>query len=325
MIWWFDLDILLFDFIFDFILCITYLFIFVINFFVRLFFSFVFVVLFLNQFCFLAMSLLYVRYILYFVLILYSFVCFFFASGIAFVLLGIEFFAFTVNLLYLDFLTFSSDLNLHQGPAPVPIFCNFLFCLYYFLIVLIWTFLFFVIRCLFVLNYDVFCMVSDKSMSILALNLIHLDFLYFCILFLGFIFCFVSGLFSFLWILNLNFLVLYFMINIFFGFLFVNSCKWALLINSTFMLLLMYCRVLYASHLSILYLFRFIWFDAFFVFIFVFVLLVICFFGFFVKDFLFLSIYFDFINHVFILETQSYLIFTTNRLNSTILSLITVY
>lgn len=57
---------------------------------------------------------------------------------------------------------------------------------------------------------------------------------------------------------------------------------------------------------SVLIFFKFMYFDVFFVFIFLLILFIICFFGFFLKDFLFLNLYFDMLSHCTVYEQPTF-------------------
>jgi len=328
ILWWFDIDFILYDFVFDYIVCITLIFAFVIGFFLRIFYSFIFVILFM---CFWAQyqsTLLYTGFNMIFISIFYNFVCFFFAFGISYILNYIEFFTFTSLFIFTDFVSFSQNTTLFTGStAPFSVFfCSYLFCLFYFVVYFIFCFVFFVIRCLFSISFDIATTNFDLQCSILSIDIKYFDFLCFLLVYLGYLFANQQGFFSFIFILSFTFLIIFFILSIFFAFSFLcQNHSLIKLCTINFWYFLIYARSFTIMYPSNLRFFKNVYSDIFFIFLFLLIIFVVSFFGFFIKDFLFLTVFFELFLDIICYDTKPIQAFISNRNYNNITQMLTIY
>lgn len=100
VLWWFDLDFVVFDFNFDFIMCISFIFIFLIHFFLKLLFSFIVNYVLIN-------SILIIDHIkLLLCTTIINFITFFFVTGILICILLLEVFSSVSTICFQDFIGF---------------------------------------------------------------------------------------------------------------------------------------------------------------------------------------------------------------------------
>ena len=64
--------------------------------------------------------------------------------------------------------------------------------------------------------------------------------------------------------------------------------------------------------------------EIFFLFLFILILFITCFFGF-IKDFLFLNIFFEILNTLYLFNIKNLNIYNNNKINYTITQLLTLY
>jgi len=108
VMWWFDLDFLLFDFNFDFIMCLSFIFLFLIHFFLKLVFSFIINYILLNNI---------IHALNYRILLCtnsISFITFFFSMGIHICIAVIELFITLHTICFQDFTGFFEFLSIHN-------------------------------------------------------------------------------------------------------------------------------------------------------------------------------------------------------------------
>lgn len=294
VMWWFDLDFILFDFVFDFILCVTFIFIFIIGFFIRIIFSFVFVILFIINIVKIMLTVVYSSLIFIYIDILFKFVCFFFCFSLTCILRFCETLCIVFIFVFFDFISFSLfTIGLTNWDSiQICGFCTFLFILFYFIIKFNYSFLFFIIRCLFVIISDFLYLQFDLHVGIYQIDYFRFDFMMFALYFNSVLLCFGTSFFHFLVVLNQSFLLLFSVIILFFSFQF-NILPVNIFCKTHFVAIFCYFRNITSNYLSIIKFFKFIFNDLFFLFFFILLVFIVSFFGFFVKDFVFLSIFYD--------------------------------
>lgn len=269
----------------------------------------------------------FVGFVICVIYIFYNFICFFFSFGISFIMFFIEFFYFLIFFIFFDFTSFSSHLNILIGNHHTfqISFCSYLFCLFYFVILFIFCFVFFVIRCFFVISTDFIFQNFDIHYSILMLDVALVDYITFIILYLGFICGFVIGLFSFLFTLSLPFLAVYFLLAIYYAYSFSSATQNVNLFHYSYWLTLNYNRTFVHLSDSSLHFFKYIYCDVFFVFVFLLVLFLVSYFGFFIKDFVFLTIFFEMFNDILLYNTKTQSVYSVLVAQHNLTQLTSIY
>lgn len=271
----------------EYIVCVTYLFVFLMNFFVKIFFSFLNFLLVINTFLNFPVMDVYVN------CMLCVFVTYIFTFLTQFMLHFMELFIMILCFVFLDFISFSTWVPFCVITNTCSItYCFFNFTMFYFIVCLLTTLIFFVTRCLFVI-YLVYSYYLDILYTINILGNALIDPVIILIIVFSYVFNFLTGLYTYVYVLCISFLLVFYVINIYFAFSVFKVC--CNVFNVNYMFFVKYTKYLYTLETEVLILcFRFLFFDIFFVLLFVYVLFIINFFGFFVKDFLFVSIFFCF-------------------------------
>lgn len=327
IMWWFDLDFILFDFIFDVLSCITFIFVFIIGFFIRIMFSFIFVLLLNNNIAFLSNVLLVGFCILLFIFIIYNFICYFFTFGVAYLIFFFEFLLLAFKLIVFDFISFSSHVWLMFGVFKMffTIFCSYLFSLFYFIIVFLFCFIFFIIRCLFTIIYDYLFFNFDIHLNSHNISILHIDFNELYILTSNYIFNISLSFFSFFFICSILFILSFYLVSIFFTYNLASFGVQAILLCTCYWVYINYSRVFSPLLSALLVFFKYVYNELFFIFTFILIIFVTSFFGFMVKDFVFLNIFFDLFTNLVSYDHCVFTSFTWNKMASNIVSLLTLY
>lgn len=287
VMWWFDLDFLLFDFNFDFILCISFIFLFLLHFFLKLIFSFL--VNFINFRNNAQNPITSVLYNYYFV----SFITFLFIFGLFYVLMLLEFYNTLNSLCFFDFDSISSMHVFNEKSYNTSnLSISYLFLLFYYTIFFFTNLYIIILRYFFSYSYvtqiHVDYNVSNKTLdsnmiNMCALYIISAVNLYFT----------QYTILTYTIFLYLNVTITYNMIVIFYMFTIFSSNK-----VSVFQILLLK-SVKYLHNLSILYSICFsknVFSDLTFIHILVYILFIINVLGSMIKDFNFINFILNFYN-----------------------------
>lgn len=231
VLWWFDLDFLIFDFNFDFILCISFLFIFLIHFFLKLLFSFLVNYITLNS------HLKSLNLPIIICLTLISFVTFLFNTCLIWCLLVLEIFSTLQIVCFQDFSGFYEILSITSKHCKHTQILNFyIYILFYYVLNIVNTLTIVALRFFFSYSYEYSLhtdyALSHKIVDIRCKNLIALWTLHNNYIKNNFL-----GLYHFLQQLNINFLVTFLLTLIFYEFsVFYTSTRllltWLFLKNS---------------------------------------------------------------------------------------------
>jgi hypothetical protein len=296
--WWFDIDYVLFDFIFDSFVCISYVFTFVIGFFFRLLFSFIFSILCIGNLFFMKLTFLHNFFYNVLCLVLYCFIQSFFTFNFFILVFLIEFIYLNYLIVFTDLtsiscLSFTCSLYTNLVCCYS---CNFVFSLFYFNLIILFSFIFFLLRCLFSILFDYLFFNFDFFFSGNFLNLTKINFngLYFlhCMVIIRFMVCFF-----FLGVLSV---CCSFLVSLYFSMMFLIGKYDFLCIKFIWWSIISYIKSCSCYFSSVILFFKFNFNDIFFFYVFIFVIFICSFFGIIVKDFVFLSLFFDiFISFIF--------------------------
>lgn len=290
IVWWFDIDFILFDFIFDVLASITFILIFIIGFFIRLLFSFIFVLLIINSLNFITMSHLVTIYVIVFISALYNFINYIFSIGIILTLYYFETIQTGIYLISIETISISNNVNQLFGLCSKfwINYCSFIFCLFNFVIQFFFAFIFFIMRSLFVIILDFFFSNFDIQFLLQGVKFIYIDFITLNIIPFNFIWSSNISLFSFYFFCNIVYIVCYFLITCLYNYNILNFgfTNW---ITKVFYNLVAINKQNSNLILSILIFFKFLFNEIFFIFSFVIIIFVSSLFGFIVKDYMFIS------------------------------------
>lgn len=214
IIWWFDIDFVLYDFNFDFILCLSYLFLFLIHFFLKLIFSF------LYNFIQIHINFKNIMIIVYFTqYILIYFLSYLLIIGVHNLLLYIELIRRIDNLIFNDFISFTYNNNIIVNSntqfRSIKLI-NFNFILFYFVIQIIYYLFMLIIRFFFSCGYT-YCIFTDIIYNFIYIYRINVEgLIHLFLIESGYVFLQFESLQFNLSILNINTLFLFSMVIIFY-------------------------------------------------------------------------------------------------------------
>lgn len=163
--WWFDLDFLLFDFNFDFIMCLSFIFLFLIHFFLKLVFSFLVNYILLNN------IIGYLNYRLLICINSISFITFFFSIGIHLCLNVLEIFTMLNTICFQDFTGFFEFLNIHNKiHKKLNIYNTYLYIMFYYVLNIISFLCLITLRFFFSYTYTT-CNYTDYNVNIKSVDI----------------------------------------------------------------------------------------------------------------------------------------------------------
>ena len=96
-----------------------------------------------------------------------------------------------------------------------------MFILFYFILLFYIYFIFFVIRCLFLFVLEVIFINFDSCLSMLHIDIICIDFMFFIVLYFGFMQSIQNNILYFIFYINIIFVIIFYLISIFFGYAFL--------------------------------------------------------------------------------------------------------
>lgn len=212
VLWWFDLDFLIFDFNFDFILCISFLFIFLIHFFLKLLFSF------LVNYVILNFNINILNYPIFLILILLNFISFLFNVCLTLCLHTIELFNFLNFVCFQDFSGFFETLNLHSKIFKrFNTFSFYIYLLFYYVLSILNNLTVIALRFFFSYAYESYLHtdynINNKSIDIKLKSLLML-----WISHGNNIKTFFLSTYYYVYQLNINFLVTFLLVLVFYEF-----------------------------------------------------------------------------------------------------------
>lgn len=270
---------------------ITFIFVFIISFFLRILFSFIFLIVITNFNLCLSLTKTISCFIILFIFSNYSFLSNFINIGIASLFFFFEYIASCNMNIFCDFISHSSYLVVfvYNNACLNLMFSSFIFCLFYFTIIFLFSFIFFVMRSLFTISYDFVFNNFDSQVSIQNVALTRLKFNNLVILTMSYIYTSEVNHFSYLHYTSILFISCTFLIAIVFAYsmfktqdcrLFILNMFWNFIINScTFSIIVN----------TILVFFKFLFNEIFFLFNFSTIIFITSFFSILIKDFVFIS------------------------------------
>ena len=317
ILWWFDIDYILFDFIFDMLVSITFIFVFIIGFFIRIMFSFIFVIIVINNAVSLNAAQFCTNCIFIFIFSIYSFISFFVNTGILTLLFFYEFILFNLAFIFNDFSSKSSHLVWFNAQSVnfCIFFCSFVFCLFYFILLFLFAFIFFIIRSLYTICFDFIFNNFDLQFSINCCDIINIKFSTLCVLSFSCIFTTTLNIFNFFSLVGYLFLTCFFLVAIVFTYSLLYSLKHGLLISNLYWYL--FCNSLNFSQIynTLLIFFKYAFNEIFFVYNFSTIVFIISFFGIMIKDFVFLTASNNYYHTILSFDTLNNTVFNYNILN----------
>lgn len=277
ILWWFDLDFLLFDFNFDFILCLSFIFIFLIHFFFKLLFSFLINFIIINK-----TFHTYKNYINFTITCVIHFLSYILLIGTFYLFHIIEIFTFLNTICFVDFTSFSDNTYLeNKNYKSYNTQISYIYLMFYYMLILITKFYLLLFRHFYTQSYINQSYV-DQINTNKTLDLNNITTLPIYIIEHIAINNTLNNIYLYLILLNCNLLITQNMILIFYIFnVFNYNHK-----NNIYLQILKINKYLYNLNNNYIILFyKNIFSNIVFIYLFIYIIFLINFLGIFIKDF----------------------------------------
>lgn len=254
-------------------------------------------------------------------ILLYNFINIIFSLGILYLLFYIELYTWISNYVYTDINSisnFNSNIFSYINSFSMNL-CNYVYILFYFILVFITAFLFFIIKCFFSIIYDNLFYNFDNFLSITNIDTNNLYPISIYMLNNKHIWNISKSIFYYLNYLNINCLCVFNIINIYFNIFKLTLNHRNIIIKTIFWFYTSYTKYCIHNLSTAILIYKNIYIDIFFVFSFSTIIFVSSFFSIFVKDYLFISTYADFTNNIFFYDIVNYIIYNYTKNNNNII------
>jgi hypothetical protein len=277
ILWWFDLDFLLFDFNFDFILCLSFIFIFLIHFFFKLLFSFLINFIVVNK----AFNV-YKIFITFLVQSIIYFLTYILLVGVFYMFQILEIYIYLNIICFSDFTSFSDVLCIQNKTSNITSKqLTYIYIMFYYVLMILTKFYLLLFRHFYTQTYThqtyVDQIVTNKSIDITSVSILPLY-----VLDNNHLYNTSCNIYSYLILLNINTLLLQNMTCIFYMFLIFNYVHKSVI----YLQVLKISKYLYQLNSNYILLFhKNIFSNILFIYLFIYIIFLINFLGVFIKDF----------------------------------------